>query len=718
MRCLTVLFIVPVVLSLLAGMAAAHDATNIISRPPWVVHVDVEKNLLFVLTDTAVYAQRMDSGKRLWSLPFETHDDCTFSRDTLVIEKTKGFQVIDKNTGKEQWKVSEDSKGKPSQTKFIGNSAWVYTCFDDGGVVYTPEGLPLQPTISGERTGKFGVGGWMPDTKTLLIVTGESPPNSQKTLTTWFWQPESGLIEKGYVLSSKDHPLLYYVTPGGKAVFDELNINNWRTRLTLIDARTGVVERVLETSAARYHFTPEGYMLTGSVEGDRMTAVNLDMDEAAVILAGEGHAFVLYSPVLAEGKDWIYSWDRSRRCWLWPLEEGATPRMIWQCPPGNYAPGEIKAIRPPHILFDTRRNKMEACRLEDMECVKTWHAEGPPRRHFMSYVSADLNRALAWYTREDAESREQATVTQVFEAHLAEPIREVPGSPRGLSPDGRHCVVQYPSNGPFHLVEIESGRTCASIPAEKEMPYNEVFFPPNSRYVAVHAPDQLTVIHLENEYTQVDIDVPVKYESFPRQTMFHSISFSPDGTYFVFQGLDGYVKLYSSSTGEVVRTFTEPDMVAARQESPPDGFLEAAASFGKRLIGRIVTLNPVTPKITSGFSADGKQLITMASGQILRVWDIQSGDLLRTIRTGLAEARNARGELNNHLALSPDGAYAFAYNSDSLDLAELWEISTGKAVRHYNLPPKKIDEAVVADKGTSIYLRSDEELYVLAGAKR
>ena len=361
---------------------------------------------------------------------------------------------------------------------------------------------------------------------------------------------------------------------------------------------------------------------------------------------------------------------------------------------------------------------MEACRLEDMECVKTWHAEGPPRRHFMTYVSADLNRALAYYIREDAKSQEQADMTQVFEAHLSEPIREVPGSPRGLSPDGRHCVVQHPSNGPFHLVEIDSGRTCASIPAEKEMPYNEVFFPPNSRYVAVHAPDQLTVIHLENEYTQVDIDVPVKYESFPRQTMFHSISFSPDGTYFVFQGLDGYVKLYSSSTGEVVRTFTEPDMVAARQESPPDGFLEAAASFGKRLIGRIVTLNPVTPKITSGFSADGKQLITMASGQILRVWDIQSGDLLRTIRTGLAEVRNARGELNNHLALSPDGAYAFAYNSDSLDLAELWEISTGKLVRHYDLPRKKIDEAVVTDKGTGIYLRIDEELYALAGVTR
>ena len=38
---------------------------------------------------------------------------------------------------------------------------------------------------------------------------------------------------------------------------------------------------------------------------------------------------------------------------------------------------------------------MEAFRLEGMERVKTWHAEGPPRRHFMTYVSADLNRALA-----------------------------------------------------------------------------------------------------------------------------------------------------------------------------------------------------------------------------------------------------------------------------------------------------------------------------------
>ena len=223
----------------------------------------------------------------------------------------------------------------------------------------------------------------------------------------------------------------------------------------------------------------------------------------------------------------------------------------------------------------------------------------------MSYVSADLNRVLAWYTGEDAESRELADMTQVFEAHLSEPIREVPGSPRGLSPDGRYCVVQHPSNGPFHLVEIDSGRTCASVPAEKEMPYTVVFFSPDNRYLAVHAPNQLSVIRLGDEYTQVDIDVPAKYEGFPRQTMIHSVSFSPDGSYFVFQGLDGYATLYSSSTGEAVRTFEEPDKITSRYESPPDGFLEAAANFGKRLIGRVVTLNPVTPKITSGFSADG-----------------------------------------------------------------------------------------------------------------
>lgn len=717
MRRLTVLFIVLVVFSCVAGMAVAHDATKVFSDPSWAVHVDVEKNLLFILSDAGLHARYMDTGKRLWSLPFEENDDCMFSRDTLILKKTKGFRVLDKNTGKERWNVSADSKGTPRQIRFIGNSAWVYTVFDDGGVVYTPDGLPLQPTISGERTGKFGVAGWMPDNKTLLIATGESSHDSLNTLTTYFWQPESGLIEKGYVLSSKGHLLLYYVSPGGRAVCDELNIITYRSKLTLIDARTGVLERVLETPEAGYHFT-QGYMLSGSVELDRVTAVNLDTDEAAVTIAREGHTFALSNPVPVEGKNWIYSWDSSRRCWLWPLEEGATPRLIWKAPAGSYAPGEIKAIRPPHILFEIRRNKMEAFRLEGMERVKTWHAEGPPRRHFMSYVSADLNRALAWYTREDAESQEQADATQVFEAHLPEPIREVPGSPRGISPDGRYCVVQHPSNGPFHLVEIDSGRICASVPAEKETPYKVVFFSPNSRYMAVHAPNQLTAIHLENEYKQVDIDVPAKNKNFLYQTMVHSVAFSPDGSYLVFQGLTGYATIYSSSTGEMVRTFKEPEMVARRQESPPDGFLETAANFGKSLIGRVVTLNPVTPKITSGFSADSKHLITMAEGQLLRVWDIQSGGLLRTIRTGLSETRNAQGIINNHLILSTDGAYAFAYNSDSLDLAELWEISTGKLVRHYDLPPKEIDEAVVADKGTDIYLRIDDELYTLAGVKR
>ena len=138
------------------------------------------------------------------------------------------------------------------------------------------------------------------------------------------------------------------------------------------------------------------------------------------------------------------------------------------------------------------------------------------------------------------------------------------------------------------------------------------------------------------------------------------------------------------------------------------------------LLGINTTDDSVVPRINIGFANGGTHLITMAEGQILRVWDIKSGKIVRTIRTGLPEKRNASGHINNNLVLSGNGAYAFSYNTDGFASATLWEVGTGKVISRYNIdfPAEDHIFVAIADDGSAVYLRLRDGLYHLSGKKR
>ena len=223
---------------------------------------------------------------------------------------------------------------------------------------------------------------------------------------------------------------------------------------------------------------------------------------------------------------------------------------------------------------------------------------------------------------------------------------------------------------------------------------------------------QTAIVSLETGFTQHSL--PLRGNGY-----YVTEVFSPDGAYFVTAGI-GKANVFDSETGEEVRTFVETEKVASRHGARDHGFLDTALRFGKNLVGRFVTDSPGPPRITVGFSEGGEQLITLAEGQILRVWDITSGNLVRTIHTGLPEKRNADGEINNELFLSANGAYAFAYNRDGFAPATLWEVATGRRIRRYDLPPSSGShhtQCAITDDGSKIYANLKDGLYILPGKK-
>lgn len=681
-----------------AGMGSAQEGTKVLSPRPRIIHVDLEKDVVIVHATTSVYAQSIHTGKQLWSRPVSGRIG-DVSENGILVCGSDTIQIYDIKTGQ----LKKNFGGYRQNVSFIGNTAWVKTYSDE---VFTPEGKTLFIPIPGDDPDNANVVGWMPDGKTLLVTQHTEVKANLSRLAAYFWEPPSNQMVKAYELTSNDRPFLVHLSPEGKAVLYD------KDKITLLDGRTGTVLRDLGKSGPQ--FTDDGYMLASEGKRDSVMATHLETGETIATLSAPGHTFSIYSPMKAYGKNWVFSTDEQHRYWLWPVEAGSEGRMIWESPTGEYTPGSFDGFRLPYGLFSTGRHTMKAFLLDTMECAKTWQLSESSPCAFSGHICAQGHRALASSREVNPDTGETTRRTHVFVPDAPEPIREIEGNRQGISPDGRYCAVQHPSpGGPVRLVDIDSGAECVVIAPESKDSYAFVVFSPDNRFMAVFMRGQITLVSLESGFPQRGVQAQGDGD--------YTIgAFSPDGNYFVLPGT-GRARIFASESGEEVRTIIEPEKIANRYGDSDRGFLDTAWRFGKNLVGRFVTDNPSTPQITVGFAEGGKQLITMAEGQILRVWDIASGKLLRTLYTGLPEERNARGAINNELFLSENGAYAFAYNKDGYAPAELWEVATGKGLRRYDLPPVGADNwprAAITDDGSRIYVELNDELYILPGKKK
>jgi len=109
------------------------------------------------------------------------------------------------------------------------------------------------------------------------------------------------------------------------------------------------------------------------------------------------------------------------------------------------------------------------------------------------------------------------------------------------------------------------------------------------------------------------------------------------------------------------------------------------------------------PSLGGSFILDGSKLVTNAQGNLLHVWDTATGQSVRTIQTELPEVRNEDGHIFNRAVLSPNGAFAFAFNDDQ-GIASLFDVTTGRTLRQYKDDRTKgVYQVYVADDG-EVYL--------------
>ncbi len=198
-----------------------------------------------------------------------------------------------------------------------------------------------------------------------------------------------------------------------------------------------------------------------------------------------------------------------------------------------------------------------------------------------------------------------------------------------LSPDGDRLVSET-SNGVVRLWDVESGEAIRTIEERSEAVLGATFSP-DGKYI-LSGGDASGTLHLWETETG---NLVRRFDE--NEEAIFSVAFSPDGEYVLSgSGQSGTLKLWSTDTGEVVRIFDEGDWDS-------------------------------TYVFSVAFSPDGQYALSGSDDMTARLWDVESGKLLRTFEghSGLVIA----------VAFSPDGQYVLSGSSDMT--VQLWKVEDG-----------------------------------------
>jgi WD40 repeat protein len=194
----------------------------------------------------------------------------------------------------------------------------------------------------------------------------------------------------------------------------------------------------------------------------------------------------------------------------------------------------------------------------------------------------------------------------------------------------------------------------------------------------------------------------------------NSVAFSPDGRSAISSSNDNSIRVSDLTSGELIQAFAgrHPGSVVVS----PDGRNMLSSSDSALILwdlssGReIRRFGEKYPYIVSGgFSPDGRFLLSSSwtadsavvfsryKDASIRLWDIESGQVLRTFAN--------EGFLIFSLAFAPDGRTALSGGVGDL---RLWDISSGKLIRAFEGHTANVTSVEVSSDGRTILSGSSD----------
>ena len=232
-----------------------------------------------------------------------------------------------------------------------------------------------------------------------------------------------------------------------------------------------------------------------------------------------------------------------------------------------------------------------------------------------------------------------------------------------FSPNGE--LLASGVNYTIKLRDVSTGRLLRTFTGHKHYTIS-ISFSPDGKYLASGSQDDTIKLW----------DVSTGKLLYTLESGYISISFSPDGKYLASAG--GYtIRVWEVSTGKLVHKLEGHNAVRSISFSPDGRLLASGGSiieFWDISKGKPIkkTFNYYTCDIRAvSFSPDGKFLASGSSDETIKLWEVPTGRLLKTLK--------GHEDGISSISFSPDGKYLASGSWDNT--IKLWEVPTGRLLK-------------------------------------
>ncbi len=688
----------------------AESSWTVIEHIPQFIGINMDAGVYVLAKGHSLTAYDVQSHGVRWSIRFN-NKLCPSSGHTLVAARKQdgALAIMRMDTGAEIWRCQNRNLGMPDYLEFIGDTDWLQLMFvhefDERGPVhftcllYAPDGnsyfrLPKDHCVSVIA----------PDEKTAFLSCVKIEATESATVSAL--SLDTGTIAPRFEFDSKDCLGAIGVLDSNESLIMEHRRKEKERVYSMVNAQTGARIRpitLLENTLGDMKVCADrNQWLFASDKRDILWLQDKTTGEITHTRQKNGHRFLMLRVAKSDvkGNLWAVSSEPNSSLWLWQVDADSEPRLLLDA--RNYLPSGIggSPFYYGHFLQctpGTDHELLTAVRLDDLAIASQWTLPGDrdvwPNRWPYPIPSELMDRVIVSRRTNDVQA-------VVFESGQPTPILELEGTPLALSPDGRHALIKQGNQA--LVVPVDTGIVVSKFSMETQG-YASTAFSRDSRLMAIFIRPLIQVVRLEGEYPVTEMHFPNKKEG-GRVAWENGLCFSPDGK-TLLAASSGRAWLFDPETGVCLHTLVENARFLRTYPHSPSvlgiemPFLAKIEDFAGGFTERL----KLPPLLEGSFILDGSNVATNAQGNLLHVWDTATGQSVRTIQTKLPETRNEDGHIFNRAVLSPNGAFAFAFNSDQ-GIASLIDVAAGQTIRQYKDDrTKDIMLAYVADDG-EVYL--------------
>jgi WD40 repeat protein len=328
------------------------------------------------------------------------------------------------------------------------------------------------------------------------------------------------------------------------------------------------------------------------------------------------------------------------------------------------------------------------------------------------------NGKLTIWNRSGTKLRTIEQLGEFFHFNFSPNGQKIAISSLGVKDDGYHII--------FKLWDVSTGRQLKTLSDEpiKFSPKGMLAglgssFSPDGKIIAAVSSSGIAKFYDSSTGQELDF-----FNISPSHDLDRYLIRSTDGKESIILKTDGSIQIQSRSTGEELYKYNRYDSVLVSDAyiSDDDKTITTVNWYGKLQKRELATgrtlksTNLPFDKLASSlkFSSDGRKIAAARTNYTVKIWDATTGKGIITLKEYAKVKNEANDWRGKEVYFSPNGKMVAVLGRES-DLEkgsklELWEISTGKAIRLSGIPSGIINISFSPNSDELAILKTDNTI--------